>query len=221
MSYRRLPNTDKARLTALQKLSTSLNQKEGSFLKEKKEVIIEAKTVFELLVNEREQLIQNRIKQNKLKAEQIAMLKLYISHFIQVLNFSIERQELNKECRSYFGLHINNGNTPSLTTEKLVLKWAKVIVEGEQKRIKTGMKEISHPNYQKVESITALLINTLNELQQIEQQYKKLQQSFVKNRKVVDTLIKQLWDKIEQQFNGETNQVKKQKSVLFGVVYVD
>jgi hypothetical protein len=221
MSYRRLPNTDKARLTVLQKLAASLNQKEGNFLKEKKEVIIEAKTAFELLVNEREQIILNRIKQNKLKAEQLAMLKLYISHFIQVLNFSIERQELNKGCRSYFGLHINNGNTPSLTTEKLVLKWAKIIVEGEQKRIKAGMKEISHPNYQKIESITKLLTKTLNELHKIEQQYKKLQQSFVKNRKVVDTLIKQLWNKIEQHFSGETNQVKKQKSALFGVVYVD
>ena len=64
--------------------------------------------------------------------------RLYISHFIQVLNFCIARGELKPSARTFYGLDENSSKVPSLLTEQDLLQWGEKIIAGEQNRISNG-----------------------------------------------------------------------------------
>ena len=71
---------------------------------------------------------------------------MYISHFLQVVNFAILRGELKPEVIEYYGLDINSKATPPLNLEANVLTWGERVIEGEQKRIAKGGSPIYSPS---------------------------------------------------------------------------
>src|SRR6056297_1163992 len=137
MPYRRLPNTDKSRLRALKtahengkeippfKLAFSQEtlQHLSSFLPKYEKTLSEYHNTYKL------QTKNHREYQNRLKKA-----RLYISHFIQVVNMSIIRGEMQPQTRLYYGLKENDKRLPSLTSEKDLVEWGKKIIEGEKQR---------------------------------------------------------------------------------------
>lgn len=61
--------------------------------------------------------------------------RLYISHFIQVLNLAVIRSEVRIAHKEYYGLDTSNNNVPDLSTEPALAEWGRKIVDGENKRI--------------------------------------------------------------------------------------
>jgi hypothetical protein len=120
MPYRRLPNTDAARLKALQAanskgrelppfqlaFSQSTFQKVQSFLPSFEKAMIEAKQSYE-----------KQVERNKEYIKVMKKAKLYVSHFIQVINMAILRGELPASERNYFRLDEDERKTPTLNTE--------------------------------------------------------------------------------------------------------
>ncbi|MDX9696875.1 MAG: hypothetical protein RBT49_13880, partial [Bacteroidales bacterium] len=97
MPYRRLPNTDSSRLKAIKIayakgkaiIPMELAFKQGtfqrvlSFLPKLEKVIAEHKTTYDI-----------QVKNNKEYLKKLKKAKLYVSHFIQVVNMAIVRGEL-------------------------------------------------------------------------------------------------------------------------------
>ena len=141
MPYRRLPNTDAARIRALKaalKKGQNLELDTIAYpfpLKQKIEFFLPK---FEVaIVNSR--LAKEKQFDNSQKFSEYAKkARLYISHFIQVLNFCIARGELKASARTFYGLEENSSKVPSLLTEQDLLQWGEKVIAGEQNRLSNG-----------------------------------------------------------------------------------
>lgn len=223
MPYRRLPNTDSARLRAMQKaLTKSENmlpmelpysavtlQELRYFLPEFKQAIMMQRDVFE-----------RQTSKNKQHQECFRKARLYISHFIQVLNFAIARGEMKPDVRKYFNLPADETKLPQLNTERDVIEWGKKLIDGEQKRLSEGMTPVMNPTiaHVKVHYENFVRLNT---------QQKGLQESnsnalakISDLRGKADRIILNLWNEIEEHYNNESPSVKREKAAEYGVSYV-
>ena len=153
MPYRRLPNTDLARLHALQNaiqraqsadyteqvLPYKVQSEAQRFLVSFENVVMQSKDNYASTVNANKQY--RHIVQNA---------RMYISHFIQVLNLAVIRGEIKKEQKLLYGLDPHENIVPDLSTEDNLLMWGKNIIEGEQKRMANGGFPIYNPAINKV-----------------------------------------------------------------------
>ena len=163
---------------------------------------------------------KNQIKKNKEYIELQRKAKIYISHFIQVLNFAIVRGEIKKEVREYFDLQQYNDNLPPLNSEKNILEWGKKLIDGDQKRLLKGGSPIYNPsialvkvNYEKFTDAYYFQKNLIS----ISRRAAKLANEI---RPEVDKIILQTWNEIKNYFSGESEQIKRQKSSEYGIIYI-
>lgn len=224
MPYRRLPNTDKARLRALNAaLRKSDSTEEGLDIACSEETIIAVQEIIPKFESAVVNLDFARKQQNNKNKEYLDLsrkARLYISHFIQVLNFSILRGEMKSEVRDLYSLTKYNNNLPPLTTDKNLIDWGKTIIEGEQQRILKGGNPIYNPsialvkvNYEKfIDSHrfqTILIANT-----------KRLAGTVSELRKEADKVILDLWNEVEKHFEGLPESEKREMASEYGLVYV-
>ena len=118
MPYRRLPNTDQARLYALQ--TAVQKASEADFT----EQVLTYKTLnearrflinFESKVSQYHQNFQSKVSANKKYRHIVQNARMYISHFIQVLNLACIRGDIKKEQKALYKLDINNHILPDLS----------------------------------------------------------------------------------------------------------
>lgn len=131
MPYRRLPNTDQARVRALK---TAVEKGE---LYNVRDLAITLKTLFEarnfLQRFEAAQIYYTQCYENQSRASRkhqanVKTARLYISHFIQVLNLAVLRDEIKVAHKELYGLP--NANTvPDLLSEAALVEWGKKIIE--------------------------------------------------------------------------------------------
>lgn len=99
MPYRRLPNTDQARLRALRTvIHQSEKQEYGNQIVSYK-TIHEARTFlsfFEKQLNQYKLMLENQVSANKKYQQIVHNARIYISHFIQVLNLAVIRGDIKK-----------------------------------------------------------------------------------------------------------------------------
>lgn len=223
MPYRRLPNTDSSRLKALNKAlkkgkdltPMDLAFKQGtfqrvrSFLPKWEKAITEHKNTYDL-----------QIKNNKEYQKKLKKAKLYISHFIQVVNMAITRGELQPVIRSFYGLEEQNGKLPSLNTETDVIEWGKKLIDGETDRKMNGHSPVTNP------TIAVVRVHYDNFLEAY-----KYQKTFQKNhtralmnlaelRDEADNIILNVWNEVEESFSDLPEDMKREKAQQYGLVYV-
>ena len=108
MPYRRLPNTDQARVRALKAAV------EKGDVYNVRDLAISLKTLFEarnfLLKFEAAQIYYTQCYDNQSRASRkhqanVRMARLYISHFIQVLNLAVLRDEIKPVHKELYDLY--------------------------------------------------------------------------------------------------------------------
>ncbi|HQB27749.1 MAG TPA: hypothetical protein PLO29_02255 [Paludibacter sp.] len=222
MPYRRLPNTDQARLRALR---TVIQKEEklgfdSRFISFK--TVIDAKnflTVFEKQQLHYRQALENQINANKRYQQIIYNARLYISHFIQVFNLSVIRGDIKKEHKLFYQLDPEIHNVPDLSTENDLLHWGKCIIDGENERIRNGGLPIYNPAIAKVK-VHYEIFKEYKYTQKIHQQATTRQwEELVQLRITGDKIIKDLWDEIEAHFQDLHPYYKLERCKEYGVVY--
>jgi hypothetical protein len=223
MPYRRLPNTDSARVRAMQRalqksegilpfnlpFSAATLQELRYFLPEFKQALILQKDVFE-----------RQTQKNKQHQESYRKARLYISHFIQVLNFAIMRGELKPETRKVFQLDEDENKLPQLNTEKDVIDWGKKLIDGEQQRMAQGLTPITNPTIARVK-VHYEDFARLNILQKgLQESNSRALSKISELREKADRIILNLWNEVEDHFAENPPEVKRKQSSDFGVVYV-
>ena len=93
---------------------------------------------------------ESKVDANKKYKLIVQTTRMYISHFIQVLNFAVIRGEIKKEQKLLYGLDPHQNIVPDLSTEENLLEWGKNIIDGEQKRMANGGFPIYNPAINKV-----------------------------------------------------------------------
>ncbi len=223
MAYRRLPNTDKARIRVLKILLERLENSAHSDMISSYQLIAikELHHEFSSRTIKRQQITELRKMENQRKKEIVQQLKLSISHFFQVLNFAIIRGEIDKVRRNLYQQEENTGVIPGLNSESQIQRWGKIVVRGEEKRIAFGEPEISHPHYKNVELLLAQLKHSKQKLEALELELNQLQESIKIHRTKLDELIKKTWDDIEFYFKDKSKEDKRELAANYGVVYVN
>ncbi|MBN2348471.1 MAG: hypothetical protein JXJ22_06530 [Bacteroidales bacterium] len=223
MPYRRLPNTDAARLKALRaafakgkelppfKLAYSqvtLN-KIHSFLPAFEKAIFESKQAY----SNQTQKSKDYLKINK-KA------RLYISHFIQVVNMAIYRGDLPASDRKLFGMTEYENKLPNLNSEHDIIKWGEKLILGESLRASKGLSPVTNPTVALVKVRYEKFLEAYKFQKMLQKNFTRAQEHLINLRKQADELIVSIWNEVEESFKNLSPVQKREKSKLYGLVYV-
>lgn len=222
MPYRRLPNTDTARIRAMK---TALAK--GKELPPHK-LAFSSKTVvnlqkflpqFEHNIQLYRQALASQNKKNKDYNEILRKARLYLTHFIRVMNMAIYRGELPAETRAYYGLSTDDATVPSLNTENELMSWGRRVIEGEELRIRKGGSPITNPT---IAVVKVRFGNFIEAWTYHNDHAKKTLTYYDKNevlRKEADEIILQLWNEVEKSHNSLPEEDRKELSEQYGMVY--
>lgn len=222
MPYRRLPNTDQARLRAL---STAIQQADklnfGDQIISYK-IIHEAKTylnIFEKQLIQYQQTLESQVSANKRYQQIVHNARLYISHFIQVFNLSVIRGDIKKDHKLFYQLDPNVHNVPDLSTEAALLHWGKCIIDGENERLRNGGLAIYNPTIAKVK-VHYEVFKEYKSTQKIHQNTTNRNwEELVNLREKGDLIILEIWNQIEAKFKDEKPYTRLKKCQEHGLVY--
>ncbi len=223
MPYRRLPNTDQARLRALKTAQNKGSQLSPVDLAFSQKLLFDVKA----FVPQYEQIIQqyqfNRDRQSKFGkslSEHFKTARMYLSHFLQVVNMGIARGELKSHVRTFFGLSENDKNIPEITTENQLLEWGKKIIKGDEERTAKGGSRIFNPTIAMVKMRFEKFHENYDFHKDIQKTSQKLHEKVAEQREVADQLIVKLWNDIESNFSEFEPEEKRQRASEYGVVYI-
>lgn len=223
MPYRRLPNTDRARLRAIKaayqkgkqippfKLAFSQNafQRLQSFY-----------TSFEQSINNYNNTFKVQTERNKEYILLHKKAKLYVSHFIQVMNLAVAREELKPEVREFYGIDKDEKRVPSLNTEKELVYWGEKIIEGETTRTFKGQTPITNPTIAVVRVRFENFKEALNNQKVLQQNSQRALKKLSDMRTEADQIILQVWNEVEASFKDMEEKERLESASEYGVVYV-
>lgn len=222
MPYRRLPNTDTARIRALR---TAINKCANTDFND---VVVSMKTLhkaklaigkFERMCEIYQQTFETQIRANKTFQKQVKNARMYLSHFIQVLYLSVIRNEIKQNNLTLYGLEESNMLVPDLNTNEMMLDWGHKIITGEEQRIAKGGVPIYNPTIAKVKVMYSVFKDGYN-TQQIHQKATNRTQNDVNNyRTKIDAIILELWQQVEAANEKLPTKKKIDKNKEYGIVY--
>ncbi len=222
MPYRRLPNTDQARIRALKEAV-----RQGD-LCDVGELAISFKTLFEarnfLLKFESARLHYSQCYDEQSKASKshhlnIRMARLYISHFIQVLNLAVLRDEIKSAHKVFYGLPDNNV-LPELVTEYSLVQWGEKIINGEQQRISKGGIPIYNPTIARVKVYYDIFRDSYERQKNCQSATNRSLNKLASMRDQADELILNIWNQVEGKFSDIVPiELKLQKCRDYGIIY--
>ena len=223
MPYRRLPNTDVARLRALKiayvkgkelppfKLaySQATFTKVQAFLPQFEHALLVHKSAF-----------NNQVSKSKDYVNSLKKAKLYISHFIQVINMSIARGDMPANVRSYYSLEDFENKVPTLNTEAEVIKWGETIIRGEADRTRKGMAPVTNPTIALVKVRFEDFKDSYNFQKTLQKNNNRTLQELAKLRNEADALVAKVWDEAENNYHELPDELRREKAKEYGLIYV-
>lgn len=222
MPYRRLPNTDLARLHSLQRAVDTAQNADYT------EQVIPYKMLSELqrflvpfsnIVLQSKDTYSSKVKSNKQYRHMVQNARMYISHFIQVLNLAVIRGEIKKDQKLLYGLDPLQHIVPDLSTEEALYEWGKKIIEGEQKRMANGGFPIYNPAINKVKVHYDIFCEHRRQHEFHVQNTERVHGDLETMRKQADDLIVQIWDMVEEHYKNEFPYARLLKCQTYGMIF--
>ena len=223
MPYRRLPNTDQARIRALKSAVGKGDVYNVNELAISLNTLSEARNFlskFEIAHNYYAQCYDNQVKASPKHQSNVKTARLYISHFIQVLNLSVLRSEVKPIHKKLYCLPIDNYNVPDLTSEAAMVEWGKRIIEGERKRTSRGGVPIYNPTIAKVKVHYDIFVDSYERQKALQVLTNRSLEGLATMRTRADELILDIWNQVEEKFrNISPNELRLDKCRDYGVIY--
>jgi hypothetical protein len=222
MPYRRLPNTDTARIRAMR-----IALEKGKLLPPHK-LAYSSKTIlrlekflpqFEHNIQLYRQALSSQNKKSKDYNEVLRKSRMYLTHFIKVMNMAIFRGELPSETRAYYGLATDDVTVPLLNTENELLNWGRRIIEGEEFRIRKGGGPITNPTIAVVKVRFENFIEAWNHHNTLTKKTVSFTEKNNNFRKEADEIILHLWNEIESTHSTLPVEKRKSNCEEYGLVY--
>ena len=223
MPYRRLPNTDQARIRAMEKLLEKIGMISVS------EMAVSLNTISKIrgLLNRFRRLSEyykdcfdNQSKASRKHQENTKLARLYISHFIQVLNLAALRMEIKPAQKNCYGLQPNVHNVPDLISETALMEWGEKIIVGEMKRTSEGGIPIYNPTIAKVKVRYDIFVESNERQKNLQRLTAESLEDVTLMRPQVDELILDAWNQIEDYYKDMPD-VDKRLDLCreYGIVY--
>jgi len=222
MPYRRLPNTDQARLRALRTaIQQSDKENYGDQIVSYK-TIHEAKTYlggFEKQLTQYQQMLESQVSANRKYQQIVHNARLYISHFIQVFNLSVIRGDIKKEHKLFYNLDQHVHTVPDLSTEAALLSWGKCIIDGENERLGNGGLPIYNPTIAKVKVHYEVFKEYKSNQKLYQSTTNRNWEELVNLREKGDLIILDIWNQVETNYKDEKPFSRLKKCQAYGLVY--
>ncbi|MBL7784277.1 MAG: carboxypeptidase-like regulatory domain-containing protein [Chitinophagales bacterium] len=148
------------------------------------------------------------------------VVKVYISHFVQVFNFGIEREKYPLQDRSFYGLSINSGLVPSLNTESEIVQWGNSIIKGDAERTAMGGAPMANPSTAEFKVVFEEMIQLIQTQSSLKNAYDKAQEKVNGMNEAVDKLILRIWNEINTFYDDHEAASRRRKAREWGVVFV-
>jgi hypothetical protein len=223
MPYRRLPNTDLARVRAF-KSALDISYRKNSFELAFSFILLQKVETFlphyEIAIRNQRQALSQQSTRSKDYNEKLRKARLYVSHFIQVLNFTIARGEMKPEVREFYGLKTNSKAAPSLLQDAKVIEWGEKLIHGEQERMRMGGNPIYSPSIALVRVNCENFKQAFNNQKTLQNNTQRFSEKVAEYRAEADHLILTLWNEVEAKFVDFSDEKKREKASEYGIVYV-
>lgn len=222
MPYRRLPKTDQARLHALKQAVRRAGEADYNQQAIHYKTLNEAQRwlmQFENQVAQYHANVDSKVSDNKQYRHKVHNARMYISHFIQVLNLAAIRGEIKKGQKELYHLHPSNHTLPDLSTEEALLQWGKNIIEGEQARTAQGGLPIYNPAITKVKVHYDIFREHYNTHVVHKKTHSRVFEDIETMRREIDALILNIWDQVEAFYKDELPYAKLTKCQAYGMIY--
>ncbi len=221
MPYRRLPNTDNARIKALR---TAIDKNNSLFGEgvinldiRKLEVMLRN---FENAQLHYKESLETQANANRKFQKLVKNARLYISHFIQVLNFSVIRNEIKKDLKQLYSLDPDNFTVPDLNSNDSLLYWGEKIIKGEQARLSQGGgAPIYNPTIARVNVAFSQFKDAYFAQKTYQNTTSRQLDILSEQREDIDEILILLWNQIEGAFAGLSGRERIERCKEYGVIY--
>lgn len=222
MPYRRLPNTDLARLrtlrTAVQRAADSPFSEQVLTYKSLNEAQRFLLT-FEGQLSQYSEDRESKVMANQKYRHIVANARMYISHFIQVLNLAAIRGDIKREQMLLYKLDPDVHSLPDLSTEKDLLEWGQNIIEGEQQRQSQGGFPIYNPTIAKVKVHYDIFKENQVNQKVHKKKTKMLTADMGEYRAQADAIIVDIWNQVEEHYKDLLPYARMCACKEYGVIY--
>lgn len=223
MPYRRLPNTDQARIRALNAIvqkGEELNVYDLAFSLKSLSLVRNFLTKFEAAHTFYVECFEQQSKAGRKHAANAKMSRLYLSHFIQVLNLAVIRSEIKAAHKDYYGLDVRNHIVPDLTTDANMAEWGAKVIAGEQKRMSLGGVPIYNPTVAKVKVHFDIFMQSYEKQKDLQMATSRSLETLAAMREEADALILDVWNQVEKKYENITpNEKRLDMCRDYGLVY--
>jgi hypothetical protein len=222
MPYRRLPKTDQARLHALQRAvqqaaNAPYNEQAINYrtLSEAQRFLMQ----YENQVAQYHANFDSKVTANRQYRHRVRNARMYISHFIQVLNLAVIRGEIKRSQKELYKLDPKSNALPDLTTEEGLIEWGQNIIDGEQQRTAAGGFPIYNPAINKVKVHYEMFKEDYTSHLLHKKTHSRVFEDTEMLRKQVDEIILSIWDQVEAFYKDELPYAKLRKCQSYGMIY--
>jgi hypothetical protein len=203
MFLKKLPDTDDERIEILRAIieQEELNGRENAFL-----TISELHELRNFLLTFEgsdfcfKQSLEDENRAGKSHNELFKNVRLYLSHFIQVLYLAVIRNEVKAENLILYGLDKNNLTVPDLSTEEAILDWGERLIKGETERTYRGGIPIYNPAIAKVKVHFDLFKDSLHSVKIYRKNTIRNQEGIAGRREKADSIIWDTWNRVENKY---------------------
>ncbi len=223
MPYRRLPNTDSARLKSLKSAyekGKEIPPFKLAFTPTSYRQIQSVLPGFENAIYEHRNSLNIQSDKNKEYQKRIKKVRLYISHFIQVVNMAITRGDMVQDTRNFFGLDEEGKKVPALHSEEEIINWGNQLIEGEKKRRTMGLSPVTNPTVAVLNVHFDKFMEYHHYQKSLKNRSQRAQDQLNVQRAQVDTVIQQIWNEVEDTFSVLPEEMRREKASEYGLVYV-
>lgn len=222
MPYRRLPNTDAARIRGMKTALRKGKEVPPHQMAYSAKILVSLQKFLPFFEHDIQMQRQTFAFQNKRSGdynEIVRKAKIYLAHFIRVMNMAISRGDLPEEARTYYGLAVNESTVPSLKTENELITWGHRIIEGEEQRLLNGGSPITNPTIAlvKVRFESFLESNNYNKI--LIKRIHDYSGRTSELRKEADEIILQIWNEVEEALNALPEDIRRKECEDYGLVY--
>ena len=222
MPFRRLPDSDASRFTALQTCKLKKDATAAPLWPFDADNAAQLDALFPAF----KLALGNRATAQSEDTQAVTALgtafntaRQLISHFLQALNNGIDRNAIPASARAYYQLDLSQSALPSLSSQTDVLLWGDRTVDGETKRVKAGGVPIPFPTIAEVSAALADY-QTKRNAESTKAGILTADEQIVANqRPAVDALILDLWDEIVFAYRKDPPATARDKARAWGVVY--
>lgn len=223
MPYRRLPNTDQARIRALKAVVEKGDTYIVSDLAVSLKTLSEARNFlakFESAQNYYKQCYDRQAKASQKYLANAKVARLYLSHFIQVLNLAVIRSEVRASHKEFYGLDTKVHNVPDIASDTALIEWGRKVIDGEGRRISQGGIPIYNPTIAKVKVHYDIFLDSYERQKSLQTLTNRSLEALTSMRDKADELILDIWNQVERKFENITPNEKRLNACrAYGLIY--